>query len=59
MDFGEIIHLPQANLTGGASLVESIAGRRSAREFTPKPLSIEQAAHVKDVFHFKQASNIA
>jgi SagB-type dehydrogenase family enzyme len=42
MDFGEIIHLPQANLTGGASLVESIAGRRSAREFTPKPLSIEQ-----------------
>jgi SagB-type dehydrogenase family enzyme len=42
MGFGEIIHLPQANLTGGASLVESIAGCRSIREFTPKPLSIEQ-----------------
>lgn len=42
IDFGEIIHLPQPSLTGGASLAESIAGRRSAREFASKPLSIEQ-----------------
>ena len=42
IDFGEIIHLPQANVTGGTSLVESIAGRRSVREFASKPLSVEQ-----------------
>lgn len=42
MDFGENIHLPQANVTGGATLVESIAKRRSVREFASTPLAIEQ-----------------
>jgi len=42
IDFGEIIHLPQANVKGAMSLEESIAKRRSIREFASKPLTIEQ-----------------
>jgi len=42
IDFAEIIHLPQANVKGAMSLEESIAKRRSIREFSSKPLSIEQ-----------------
>jgi len=42
IDFGEIIHLPQANVKGVMSLEESIAKRRSIREFASKPLTIEQ-----------------
>ncbi|MGR9116193.1 MAG: SagB/ThcOx family dehydrogenase [Gammaproteobacteria bacterium] len=41
-DFGEIIHLPQVHVTGGMSLIESIAKRRSVREFASKSLAIEQ-----------------
>ena len=42
IDFGEIIHLLQANVKGAMSLEESIAKRRSIREFASKPLTIEQ-----------------
>jgi SagB-type dehydrogenase family enzyme len=42
IDFGEIIHLPQANVKGAMSLEESIAKRRSIREFASKLLTIEQ-----------------
>lgn len=42
MEMGETIHLPQANVKGGMSLEESIAKRRSIREFSSKPLPIEQ-----------------
>ncbi|WP_305909008.1 nitroreductase family protein [Methylomarinum sp. Ch1-1] len=42
IDFAEVIHLPQAHTTGGISLAESIAKRRSVRAFDSRPLSIEQ-----------------
>ena len=42
INFGEIIQLPPASVNGAISLEESIAKRRSAREFSSKPLSIEQ-----------------
>ncbi|WP_374086887.1 SagB/ThcOx family dehydrogenase [Methylomicrobium lacus] len=42
MHVGEIIHLPPAKVKGEMSLEESIAKRRSIREFAAKPLSIEQ-----------------
>jgi SagB-type dehydrogenase family enzyme len=41
-DFGDIIHLPPANIKGEMSLEESLAKRRSIRELTSKPLSLEQ-----------------
>lgn len=38
----QVIILPEPQLTGGASLVETLAKRRSHREFSSKALSIEQ-----------------
>lgn len=42
INFGEIIQLPPASVNSAISLEESIAKRRSIREFSSKPLSIEQ-----------------
>lgn len=42
INFGEIIHLPPARVKGEMTLEESIAKRRSVREFASKPLAIEQ-----------------
>jgi SagB-type dehydrogenase family enzyme len=42
INFGEIIHLPQASVKGEMSLEESIAQRRSIRKFSSKSLSIQQ-----------------
>ncbi|MGR9036756.1 MAG: SagB/ThcOx family dehydrogenase [Gammaproteobacteria bacterium] len=43
---GEIISLPQPNSKGDMSLEESIARRRSIREYASKPLSIEQISQL-------------
>ena len=42
INFGETINLPQPDIKGAMTLEESIAKRRSIREFAAKPLSIEQ-----------------
>ena len=42
INYGEIIHLPQANINGGTSLVENLAKRRSVRQFSSKQLSLKQ-----------------
>ena len=42
LNFGEIVQLPQARVKGVTTLEESIARRRSVREFSSKTLSTEQ-----------------
>ncbi len=41
-----VIRLPEPDTTGGASLTESLAKRRSIRDFDPKPLSVEQISQL-------------
>lgn len=42
INYNDIIRLPQPDVKGDTSLVENLAERRSAREFTSKRLSIQQ-----------------
>ena len=42
LNLGEIVRLPEPSVSGGASLVESLAKRRSVRQFADKRLSAEQ-----------------
>ena len=42
IDFDDVIRLPQPEVKGGASLVESLAKRRSIREFAFNRLSVQQ-----------------
>lgn len=46
IDKSASIRLPPPNLTGGVSLVESIARRRSIRSFSPEPLSRQQLSQI-------------
>ncbi len=43
---GEVIKLPEANITGKMSVEETISRRRSIREFSDKELSIEQISQL-------------
>ena len=46
MDFGDVVRLPQPTVKGEASLEESLAKRRSVREFTPKYLTVGQISQL-------------
>lgn len=43
---GQIIHLPMPRLSGVVSLEETLANRRSIREYTDEPLTIEELAQL-------------
>ncbi len=43
---GDIIDLPAPRTDGGMSLEEALAARRSAREFTDEPLTLEQISQL-------------
>lgn len=46
MDFGDVIRLPQPIVTGEASLEDTLAKRRSVREFISKQLTVEQISQL-------------
>jgi SagB-type dehydrogenase family enzyme len=42
IQLGDVVRLPEPNIVGGTSLVESLAKRRSVRSYASTPLSVQQ-----------------